>query len=133
MSVDYDIPIRAVMSETIHTVGLETSLPAAREMMQRHGVRHLPVVDGDKLVGLLSERDLGRLEGFPMVDLNLVAVPDAMTEHPYVVPPDTPVVEALRTMRRERYGSAIVVEDGRVVGMFTTTDALGMLADLLTR
>jgi acetoin utilization protein AcuB len=112
-------------------VDLESSLPAARELMKRHGVRHLPVVDGEKLVGLLSERELGRLEGFPMVDLNLVAVPDAMAGSPYVVTPDTPLREVVRTMMRERFGSAIVAENTRVVGMFTTTDALNVLARVL--
>jgi acetoin utilization protein AcuB len=91
------------------------------------------VVDGQQIVGLLSERDLIQLEGFPMVDLNLVSVPDAMSSPPYVVEPNTPVVEVLRKMRDERMGSALVVEHGKLVGIFTLTDAVSILISVLTR
>ena len=129
----YDQPVRAFMTEAVHTISLETSLPDARKAMENYGVRHLPVLDGNNIVGLLSERDLGKLEGFPMVDLAVVSVPDAMSEVPYIVTPDTPVVEVVRTMREKRYGSAVVAESGKVVGMFTTTDALAMLISIMSR
>ena len=119
------------MSKHAVTVDLETSLSQARKVMAEHAVRHLPVLDGDKIVGLLSERDLGKLEGFAILDINLVSVPDAMSEDPYVVGPHTPVVEVVRAMRNNRYGSAIVADGGKVVGMFTTMDALGLLGTML--
>ncbi|MCA9705245.1 MAG: CBS domain-containing protein [Myxococcales bacterium] len=124
-----DRPIRDFMTPSVHTISMESTLPEARNLMQEHGIRHLPVLDEGKLVGLLSDRDLARLEGFPMVDFNLVSVPDAMSEQPYVVSPDTAALEVVRTMRDQRYGSAIVTEAGKVVGVFTTTDALRALAD----
>lgn len=126
-----DTPIRALMTPTVHTIPIESTLPAARDMMHAHGIRHLPVLDGKKLVGLLSDRDLARLEGFPMVDFTLVSVPDAMSPDPYVVAPDAPAREVVSTMVERRYGSAIVVEGGAVIGMFTTTDALRVLAERL--
>ncbi len=119
------------MSKRAVTVDLETSLSQARKVMSEHAVRHLPVLDGTKIVGLLSERDLSKLEGFSMLDINLVSVPDAMSENPYVVEPKTPVFEVVRTMRRNRYGSAVVADGGKVVGMFTTMDALGLLGTML--
>lgn len=117
------------MTPSVHTISMESTLPQARAMMEDHSIRHLPVLDGQKLVGLLSDRDLARLEGFPMFDFNLVAVPDAMSESPYVVTPQTPAIDVLREMRDHRYGSAIVCDDGKVVGVFTTIDALGVLID----
>lgn len=130
---DYDQPIKAFMTESVRAISIESSLPEARKLMKRHGVRHLPVIEGDKVVGLLSDRELGRLEGFPLVDLNIVSVPDAMASPPYVVDPKTPLVEVLRTMREKRFGCAVVTEGTSVVGMFTTTDAIAVLIGLLTR
>lgn len=120
------------MTPSVHTISMEKPLPHARALMLEHGIRHLPVLDGHKLVGLLSDRELARLEGFPLVDFKLVSVPDAMSDEPYVVAPDAPAVEVLGTMRDQRYGSAIVCEDSKVVGVFTTTDALRVLAETLS-
>jgi len=126
------LTIASFMTRVVHTVPMETSLPHARSLMEKHRVRHLPVVDGEKLVGVLSERDLGRLEGFPMVNLNLVSVPDAMSEVPYVVAPTTPLLEVLQNMHEHRYGSVVVVENDHIVGIFTTIDALSLLIESLT-
>lgn len=126
-----DSTISAYMTQIVHTIPMETSLPEARRLMTESRVRHLPVMDEGKLVGLLSERDLGRLEGFSWVDLALVSVPDAMVDVPYVVSPETPFIEVLRTMLAHRYGSALVSDQGRLVGIFTTTDALAWLIETL--
>jgi acetoin utilization protein AcuB len=127
----YDQPISVFMSKRVHVIDMETSLPKARQLMTEHEVRHLPVVDGSKIVGLLSERDLGKLEAFPMLDLNLVSVPDAMSDEPYVVTPNTPLIEVVRTMRSKRLGSAIIGEGSHAIGIFTTMDALGVLVAML--
>lgn len=124
-------PIREHMTPLVYTISLESTLPQARDLMEREGIRHLPVLDGAKLVGLLSDRDLARIEGFPMITFDLVSVPDAMSVDPYAVSPDTPIKDVLRTMHDRRYGSVIVVEAGAVVGVFTTTDALRLLMAVL--
>lgn len=124
-----DQPIRDYMTPSVHTISMESTLPQARTLMEEHGIRHLPVLDGSKLVGLISDRDLARMEGFPMIDFNLVSVPDAMSDEPYVVAPSTPAIEVFRTMHQQRYGSAIVADGESVVGVFTTTDALRVLVD----
>lgn len=119
------------MTPSVHTIALESTLPKARDLMRQHGIRHLPVLDGGKLVGLLSDRDLARLEGFPMIDFDLVSVPDAMSTELFTVSPDAPARDVARTMHERRYGSAIVAEGSAVLGIFTTTDALRVLADVL--
>lgn len=129
---DNDRTVREFMTNNVHVIDMENSLPHARRIMEEHDIRHLPVIDGSKIVGLLSERDLGKLEGFPMVSMDMVAVPDAMTDGPYVVAPDTPMVDVLTKMRDERLGSAIVVEGGKVVGIFTATDAVAHLINALS-
>ncbi len=128
---DNDRTVSAYMTKNVHAIEMENSLPTARRIMEEHGIRHLPVIDGSRIVGLLSERDLGKLEIFPMLNMSMISVPDAMTDNPYVVAPDTPMVEVLEKMRDDRMGSAIVAEDGKVVGIFTVTDAVKHLIEAL--
>lgn len=128
---DSNKTISAYMTKNVHAIDMESSLPTARRMMEEHDIRHLPVIDGSRIVGLLSERDLGKLEVFPMLSMSSISVPDAMAEQPYTVAPDTPMVEVLEVMRDKRFGSAIVAEDGKVVGIFTATDAIVHLLDAL--
>src|SRR5947207_973415 len=81
-------------------------------------VRHLPVLHGEHLVGLVSERDLFLLDTVRSVDPEKEPVEEAMTEDPFAVAPDANVREVLEEMLAKRYGSAMVVERGRVVGIF---------------
>ena len=130
---DDEHTVGAYMTPNVQVIEMENTLPAARKVMEEHGIRHLPVVDGKNVVGLLSERDLSKLEGFPMFDMNLVSVPDAMSTLPYIVYPQTPLIEVVRNMKAQRLGSAVVTdENGKVVGIFTATDALGVLIDKLS-
>jgi acetoin utilization protein AcuB len=126
-------PIREYMTPTVHTVDIETSLPEARRLMHAHQVRHLPVVDGARLVGLVSQRDIVALETSPYIDTSTVSVQDAMAEVPFAVPPETPLREVVQVMAENKYGSVVVVEGDAIRGIFTTIDAMGVLAELLLR
>lgn len=126
-------PIEDFMTPVAHTVDLETPLSAARKLMRTHDIRHLPIVDGSKLVGLLSAREVAVLEAFPFIDSSKASVADAMQDEPYAVAPSTPLTEVLQVMADRRLGSAVVVRDATVVGIFTTTDALQLLAQLANR
>ena len=113
------------------TIARNRSLTAARHLMLDEGVRHLPVLEGGRVVGLLSERDLLLIESLPGVNPTDVRVDEAMVEDVFTVPPDAPVGAVAETMGARKLGSAIVVEDGQVVGVFTTIDALRALRALL--
>jgi acetoin utilization protein AcuB len=123
-----DQPIRNFMTPTPLTIGRAQTLAAAHILMRARRVRHLPVLDGGKLVGLVSQRDLHLVETLKDVDPTAVLVEEAMSEAPYTVGPGTPLAKVAETMVRRRYGSAVIVERGRVVGMFTTVDALRALS-----
>ena len=110
--------------------GMATVIDAYRRM-QTTGCRHLPVVQDGKLIGLVSQRGLYRLETLVNVDRANDPVIDAM-DVPYAVPPETPLLEACEEMARRKIGSAIVTKNGRVVGIFTTNDALTALSTLLS-
>ena len=94
--------------------------------MQRAGFHHLPVLDGDQPIGIVSEGGLDRLEAEMHVDGQHDSVLDVM-EVPYFVSPDAPLAEVSETMARRRHDATMVVEQGRLVGIFTAVDALHAL------
>jgi acetoin utilization protein AcuB len=125
--------IREHMSTTPHTIGRKQTLAAASAIMRHHDIRHLPVLDGGRIAGILSQRDLLLIESLPDVDPNDVRVEDAMVQDVFTVSPETPIGEAIETMIDRKLGSVVVSDNDRVVGVFTTVDALVALHELLER
>jgi len=121
-------PIRDLMTKQPFTVGSAQTLATAHELMRARRVRHLPVLDDGRLVGIVSQRDLYFIETLKDVDPRTVLVEEAMTREPYAVTPRVAISTVARTMVQERYGAAVVVDRGRVVGIFTALDALKALA-----
>jgi acetoin utilization protein AcuB len=116
------------------TIRKDAKMSQAHQLMREHQIRHLPVLEAGKLVGIVSERDLHLIETLPDSDPDEVTVEDAMIEDVYVVAPDDPVDAIVETMSAHKYGSAVVVNRrGAVEGIFTTVDALQVLADVLRR
>lgn len=101
-------------------------------MMKDLGIRHLPVLEGGRLVGLVSQRDLLFIETMQIVDEEEVTVGDAMSTELYTVGPKVTLKTVASEMAEKKYGSAVVLDGGKVVGVFTTTDALEVLASVLT-
>jgi acetoin utilization protein AcuB len=116
------------------TIRKNAKISQAHEMMRAHRIRHLPVLEAKKLVGLVSERDLHLIETLPDVAPDEVTVEEAMSEDVYVVSADDPVDAVVEKMADRKYGSAVVVDRrGVVQGIFTTIDALQVLADVLRK
>ena len=124
-------PISDFMTATPHSVGTEQTLTFARNLMREHHIRHLPVLHGGVLFGVVSDRDLGLIGGLNEIDPNTTPVEEAASQEPYTVSPDTPVADVIRNMASHKYGSALVVQGKDVVGIFTNHDAMQMLADLV--
>ncbi|HZU83865.1 MAG TPA: CBS domain-containing protein [Polyangiaceae bacterium] len=127
---DAAAPVDQFMTAKPHCIGRDQPLSRAHEQMRALRVRHLPVLDGGKLVGVLSQRDLFFTETLRDVDPATVPVEDAMSADVYVVPPETPIREVAARMVEHKYGCAVVARGGHVTGIFTTTDALRVLAGL---
>ena len=121
------------MTESPHSVGVDRTLADAHRLMRQHRIRHLPVLEGGRLVGIVSERDLHLLETLREVDQSKVEIEEAMSPDVYVVRPDTPLIQVSLQMWKKKYGSAVVMDGKEVVGVFTTVDALRALATLLAR
>jgi acetoin utilization protein AcuB len=123
--------IRKFMSTKPVTLQPSAKLSECQALMQDNHVRHLPVCEGEKIVGLISDGDLMRATSLRGLDANKSTVSDVMTPRPYTVSPDAPVDEVVREMAGHKYGSAVVVDHGHVVGMFTSIDAMSAFAELL--
>ena len=122
------------MTRSPVTVERHTTLAHALKLMDDRGIRHLPVVEGAHLVGLISERELRIVDNMQGFNATFCTVGDFVEGMPYAVPETTSVREVVTTMATKKYGSAVVVggEGGdAVLGVFTTTDALRVFAEIL--
>lgn len=119
--------IAECMTRSPHTIGQEQTLDHAAEQMRQHGVRHLPVLHGGRLVGILSDRDLQVLRGIPSVEPSKTSVEDAMIPTVYTVDESTPLHDVAKHMIAHQLGSAVITKKGNVSGIFTTVDALKLL------
>src|SRR6185436_6230573 len=119
------------MSPNPQCIEQDKLMAEAHRLMRQKRMRHLPVLSQGRVVGVVSAGDLHLLEGLVGVDPERVCVEEAMTPAPYCVGPDAPLDEVVDVMAGNKYGCAIVVEAERVVGIFTTVDALEAFARLL--
>ena len=123
--------IERFMTPSPHSIGAEQTLKRAQDVMREHAIRHLPVLHGGALVGVLTDRDVHLVETLKDVDPRLVTVSDAMSTSVYAVTAETALHDVAAEMAEHKYGSAIVMKGQKVIGIFTTVDACRALADLL--
>jgi CBS domain-containing protein len=122
--------IKECMTKSPYTVGVDTPLLKARELLSEHDIHHLPVLDGEKLVGMMSDRNLKEALASPGGEKFLVE--DAMMPDVFAVSPDTELATVVEAMAAEKYSYAVIRgKDEKVAGVFTTVDACRMLAELL--
>ena len=126
-------PIKKYMTQTPRTIGEDIPLSKATEMMRDHRIRHLPVLLGGKLVGILSDRDI-KLALSIHPSAKDIKVGDIMTEEPYSVTEDCPLDQVVAEMSKHKFGCA-VIEDGHghVTGVFTAVDGLELLGEWLRK
>ncbi len=118
------------MSANPSYIASTVSVREASDFMHEMGFRHLPVIDQERLVGILSERDLR--QAVLLADSVPLSVGDVMISEPYCVRAGTRLSEVVSELADRKIGSAIVVDDDDVlIGIFTTTDALHILNNIL--
>jgi acetoin utilization protein AcuB len=126
-----DPKISDFMTESPHSIAARQTLAAAHRIMRANRIRHLPVLEHGRLVGIVSERDLHMVETLKDVDPETVYVEDAMTPDAFTVGPGASLRTVAAEMAARRHGSAVVMKGDKVIGIFTTVDALRALAALL--
>jgi CBS domain-containing protein len=132
--------VRDLMQHEVATLRVSDTLDLADDIMRLGRIRHLPVVEGDRLVGILSQRDLFRAAVSSVLQfrrpaeqewLATVPVQAVMTPAPLTVGPETSIRTAVATMLERRIGCLPVVENGRLVGLLSESDCMRQLAHLL--
>lgn len=123
--------IQRYMTTAPHTIGDDQPLVTAHKVLREHHIRHLPVLRGGRIVGMLTERDLALVETLRGVDAATTTVADAMSQDVFTVRPSSPLDEVAEELAERKLGSAIVVDNGHVVGIVTTVDLCRALAELL--
>lgn len=124
------VPVDEFTSPSPITVSPQTPASEIALLLHENGIRHIPVVQNNVALGIISDRDI-RVLG-TVKELSLVSAEEMMVTDPFTVSPDTPLDQVVYEMSSRKIGSAIVQdEQGQVVGIFTNTDALNALVELL--
>jgi acetoin utilization protein AcuB len=125
--------VKEWMSTSPTTTGPQTSVSEARELMRRKVIRHLLITEGERLVGIVTDRDIRLNLPSPATSLSVweinylltkLTVGDVMTKAVITVEPKQPIEEAARLMLEHRIGALPVADDGRLAGILTETDLL---------
>ena len=125
--------ISKFMTMVPKTIGFDQTLSKAEKVMNELKIRHLPVLDGGKLVGILSERDIKIVSSFKDVDPSKVTVEEAYTADPYITTPEAKLDEVVEMMASHKYGCVLVADNHKLVGIFTWIDALNAMKELLNK
>jgi len=121
--------VRDIMRSPAVVISGDTLLQDAYRTMQERGIRHLPVLEAGKLVGVITDRDLRlatsalALSPFPPGS----RVSEVMIREPLTADASDPVEDAARTMRERKIGCLPILDDGRVIGIVTGLDLLDAL------
>jgi len=120
----------SAMTPFPYWIDVRAGIAEARVMMSEHDIRHLPVIEDGKLLGVVSDRDLKRIqtrEEGAQPDEEL-SVGDAFVDHAYMVDVSEPLEAVLQHMWEERIGSTLVLKAGKLAGIFTAADACRLFA-----
>lgn len=104
------------------TVAPDTSLSRAWDIMRQENIRQLPVVDGSKLIGIVTERDIRSVLRTDLFVIGTVEM--VMTENPIAVSPDLPAYQAAAILRAYKFGALPVIDQGQLVGIVSVSDFL---------
>lgn len=106
------------------------NLKSAEVLMRSRKIRHLPVIKNDRLLGIVSERELKAARCLPQGDS--LKIGDIMTTDVFVSSVNSSLADVARKMAEHKFGSTLIVNNkNEVIGIFTTTDALRILGDFM--
>jgi CBS domain-containing membrane protein len=133
------VPVSSIMTKEVVKLNLSDDLTKAEKLFKKHHIRHIPVVKGNKIVGMLSYTDLLRISFADAVDddemdidvtvYNMFSVEQVMARNLVKVSPETTIREVAEILSTREFHALPVVEDELLVGIVTTTDLIKYLID----
>lgn len=133
------IPVSTIMSKNLIALNRTNDLEDAELLFKRHNIRHIPVVSGEVIVGMLSYSDLLRISFADAVDetekdvdslvYNMFTIDQVMVKNVTTVSSETTIKEVAQILASKEFHALPVVDDGILVGIVTTTDLINYLID----
>ena len=118
--------VQDVMQHPVHTATADTPLIEVYRTMEKHAIRHLPIMNRGQLVGIITDRDIRYATRPGPQDASYAQTPieEVMTENPVTAGPVDPIEEAARIMRSKKIGCLPVLDGDNLVGIVTVTNLL---------
>ena len=132
--------VRKKMKKDLITITKDERMTTAKKILKEKNIRHLPVVEGKKLVGLVSNMDIRKAEASPATSLEIrelhylldkITIGEIMTRNVITISPDISVEEAATLLHDNKIGCLPVIEDGNLVGIITENDVMEILIDVM--
>ncbi len=132
--------VRKKMHKDLVTVTKDEKMTVAKKVMKEKNIRHLPVVDGKKLIGLVTNMDIRKAEASPATSLEIrelhylldkLTIGEIMTRNVITISPDISIEEATTLLHDNKIGCLPVVEDGNLVGIITENDVMEILIEVM--
>lgn len=130
------VPVSAIMTKNVVKLNLQDDLTKAETLFKKNKIRHIPVVNGNKIIGMLSYTDLLRISFVDAVDedevidatvYNMFTVEQVMAKNLITIDPETTIKQAAEILSTKEFHALPVVESGLLVGIVTTTDLIKYL------
>lgn len=133
------VPISEIMTQELITISPVDDLVTAEELFKKHRIRHIPVVQGDEILGILSYTDLLRIsfadaigpdeEEVETIVYNMFSIEQVMAKNVISVPLNSTIKEVAEFLAKQEFHALPVVDQGKLVGIVTTTDLIQYLVN----
>ncbi len=133
------VPVSTIMSKNLIKLNLTDDLTKAEELFKKHPIRHIPVVNGNKILGMLSYTDMLRISYADAIDedetnvevtvYNMFSLEQVMARDLVTVSPDTSIKEVAEILAKREFHALPVVEGDLLVGIVSTTDLIKYLIE----
>ena len=132
------VPVSSIMTKNVVKLNLSDDLTKAEILFKKHHIRHIPVVNGNVIIGMLSYTDLLRISFADAIEdeddvdttvYNMFTVEQVMAKKLVSISPETTIKEAAQVLASKEFHALPVCEGDLLVGIITTTDLIKYLID----